>query len=275
MTTPTYKQISTSLIIPYAKNSRTHSAVQIHQVVQSINEFGFTNPILIDENNQIIAGHCRFEAAKILQMQTLPCIILSHLSEAQKRAYIIADNKLALNAGWDVNILQSEFNFLKEQDFNIELTGFNLEELCELFPQDEIEVFCDENDCPEPPVESMTKLGDFWVLGEHRLLCGDSTVSTDVERLLGGQAPNTMITDPPYGVNYEADWRAKAKGSKKTKREENSNLKNDDQADWYDSYVLFRGHVAYVLVCGTGRQRTKLEGRAYPNDRLGCSQHCV
>src|ERR1700678_3785111 len=131
-----YKEIKTNLINTYTGNSRTHSLEQIEQIVQSIKEFGFTNPILIDENNQIIAGHGRFEAAKILGIDILPCIVISHLSDAQKRAYVIADNKLALNAGWDITKLQSEFEYLKDQDFNIELTGFSIEELFDLFPEE-------------------------------------------------------------------------------------------------------------------------------------------
>lgn len=243
---PKYKQISTELIKNYSQNSRTHSQEQVQQVVNSIKEFGFTNPILIDENNVIIAGHCRVEAAKRLAFTQLPCIILAHLSETQKRAYVIADNKLALNSGWDMDVLRAEFELLRESDFNLELTGFGLDELIDIFHDDDPEVFCDEDDCPHVPDEPITKPGDVWLLGEHRLVCGSSTIQTDVDKLLNGQTPNTMITDPPYGVKYEASWRADAKGTKKTDREESSSLMNDDEADWYDAYVLFPGSVAYV-----------------------------
>lgn len=240
-----YKELNVLDLTRYEHNSRTHSDEQINQVVQSIKEFGFTNPILIDENNTIIAGHCRLEAAKILELERVPCIIISDFTDQQKAAYVIADNKLALNAGWDYNVLTEQFEFLKESDYNLELTGFNLEELSTLFPDDEPEVFCGEDEIPLN-VETIAKPGDLWLLGDHRLLCGDSTVSSDVDRLLNGQSPNTMITDPPYGVNYEADWRAKAKKTKKTEREKSSNLTNDDKADWFDAYVLFTGSVAYV-----------------------------
>lgn len=241
-----YKNKLVSELVNYPANSRTHSDDQINQLVNSIKEFGFTNPILIDEHNTIIAGHCRLDAAKRLSMKEVPCIVLSGLSEAQKIAYVIADNKLALNAGWNNDLLVSEFEKLKSLDFNIELTGFSAEEICDVWPADEPEVFCDEDDCPEAPAEPVTKFGDVWLLGEHRLVCGSSTIQSDVDKLLNGQSPNTMITDPPYGVKYEADWRSKAKGRKKTEREESSNLMNDDEADWYDAYVLFPGSVAYV-----------------------------
>jgi len=245
MTIRDYKSIPVKNLIKYALNSRTHSSEQIDKIVCSINEFGFTNPLLIDENNGIIAGHGRLEAALVVGMSELPCIILPGLSEAQKAALVIADNKIALDAGWDREILLSQFEFLQQFDYDLTLTGFGLEELCEFMPEELPEAFCDEDEIPDD-VAPITVLGDVWLLGDHRLVCGDSTVATDVERLLGGQSPNTMITDPPYGVKYEADWRAKAKGSKKTEREENSNLKNDDQADWFDAYVLFTGSVAYV-----------------------------
>jgi DNA modification methylase len=240
-----YKSVPVRELYKYELNSRTHSDEQIAKIVRSINEYGFTNPLLIDEHNLIIAGHGRLEAALQIGMDELPCIVLPGLSEAQKASLVIADNKIALDAGWDKEILLGQFEFLKQFDYDLTLTGFDLEELCEIFPDELPEAFCGEDDVPVA-VEGKTQLGDLWLLGDHRLLCGDSTVATDVDRLLGGQRPNTMITDPPYGVKYEADWRAKAKGSKKTEREENSNLKNDGQADWFDAYVLFTGSVAYV-----------------------------
>lgn len=243
---PSYKKESTNLLKEYSANSRTHTDEQIAQVMDSITEFGFTNPILVDGDNVIIAGHCRLEAAKRLNMDEVPCIVLDGLTEEQKRAYVIADNKLALNAGWDLDILRSELTLLQDADFPMGLTGFDETELDGLLNIDLAQTFENEDDIGELPAEPITKPGDLWILGSHRLLCGDSTNATDIERLFKGEHPNTMVTDPPYGVKYEADWRAKAKGSKKTAREENSNLKNDDQADWYDAYVLFPGSVAYV-----------------------------
>lgn len=241
-----YKNILVCDLIKYKSNSRTHSPEQINKIARSIQEFGFTNPLLVDENNVIIAGHGRLDAALQLGINELPCIVISNLSEEQKAALVIADNKIALDAGWDVNNLLNQFEFLKQFDYDLTLTGFDLDELCEIFPEEVSEVFCDDDDVPETPIEPITKLGDLWLLGNHRLLCGDSTNVTDVLRLLNEQHPNTMITDPPYGVKYEASWRAEAKGRKKTEREENSNLQNDDRADWYDAYVLFPGAVAYV-----------------------------
>lgn len=246
MTLRDYKVLSVRELIKYKGNSRLHSDAQIEQVVKSIAEFGFTNPLLVDENNVIIAGHCRLEAAIRANLEQVPCIIVAGLSDAQKAALVIADNKLALNASWDLDILREQFEYLKGFDYNLELTGFGLEELCEILPQELPEAFCGDDEVPEVPEEPITKPGDVWLLGNHRLLCGSSTIQTDVDKLLNEQQPNTMITDPPYGVKYEADWRAKAKHVKKTAREENSNLMNDGQADWFDAYVLFTGAVAYV-----------------------------
>ena len=211
MNPPNYKQISIDLIKNYSQNSRTHSDDQVQQVVNQIREYGFTNPILIDENNVIIAGHCRVEAAKRLALTQLPCVILAHLSETQKRAYVIADNKLALNAGWDLEVLRAEFDLLRDDDFNIELTGFTLDELCELLPDAEPEVLCDEDDCPDVPDEPVTKLGDVWLLGEHRLMCGDSTNIESVEKLMESFSAHMVFTDPPYGVNYQSNMRTKTK----------------------------------------------------------------
>jgi len=240
-----YKAILVQELVKFSANSRTHSEEQISKIIRSIKEFGFTNPLLVDEHNLIIAGHGRLAAALAMGLTELPCVVIGGLSDAQKSALVIADNKIAIDAGWDYDILIEQFKLLKEFDFDLTLTGFDLEELVDIFPEDEPEVFCDEDDCPVD-AETRCKLGDVWLLGEHRLMCGDSTVATDVQRLLSGQSPNTMVTDPPYGVKYEASWRADAKGVAKTDREKNSNLKNDDRADWFDAYVLFPGSVAYV-----------------------------
>lgn len=200
MTLPVYKEIKLNLIKKYTNNSRKHSEHQVQQVVNSIEEFGFTNPILIDENNQIIAGHCRLDAAKLLKLESVPCIVLSHLTDAQKKAYVIADNKLALNSDWDIGMLQKEFEALKLDEFNLELTGFSLEELIDIFPHEEPEVFCDEDDCPDAPEEPIAKLGEVWLLGEHRLMCGDSTSIDAVDKLMNGVKVDIVFTDPPYNV---------------------------------------------------------------------------
>lgn len=241
-----YKVMPADDLIPYANNSRTHSQDQVNQVASSIKEFGFTNPVLIDEDGGIIAGHGRVLAAKKLNITEIPCIVLHGLTSAQKKAYVIADNQLALNSGWDLDMLRLEVESLQELDFDIDLLGFDDDFLDGLMPTEEVEGLTDEDAVPEVPETPVTVLGDVWQLGDHRVMCGSSTDAHSVEMLLGGQMPNTMITDPPYGVEYDAGWRADAKGVKKTAREETSMLKNDNNADWYDAYALFPGNVAYV-----------------------------
>lgn len=203
-----YKKVQD--LIPYINNSRTHSEEQVNQIVASINEFGFTNPLLIDEKDNIIAGHGRLLASKKLKMEEVPCIVLSGLTEAQKKAYIIADNKMALNAGWDDELLKLELENLKELDFDLELTGFNVDELDELFKQDEEEQEVTEDDFDiEPPEEPKAKLGDIYQLGNHRLMCGDSTKEEDVAKLMNGVKADMVFTDPPYGYKYQSNMRTK------------------------------------------------------------------
>lgn len=197
------EQIQTDKLIPYARNSRTHSDEQVAQIMASIKEFGFTNPVLIDEDGQIIAGHGRTVAAQRLQMKAVPCIRLSHLTPAQKKAYVIADNKLALNAGWDNEMLKIELGELKEEDFDLSLTGFDDDELNALLAQAVEEGLTDEDAVPEAPEEPKTKLGDIYQLGRHRLMCGDSTSIDAVEKLMDGQKADMVFTDPPYGVDYK------------------------------------------------------------------------
>src|SRR5574344_368014 len=187
-------------LIPYINNSRTHNEEQVKQICASINEFGFTNPLLIDEKDNIIAGHGRLLASKKLNMEEVPCIVLSGLTEAQKKAYIIADNKLALNAGWNDELLNLELENLKELDFDISLTGFNIDELDDVLGEEK-EVEEDDFDCT-PPEEPKAKLGDIYQLGNHRLMCGDSTKEEDVNKLVGEQKIDLLITDPPYNVDY-------------------------------------------------------------------------
>jgi len=198
---PSIKNIDTALLIPYARNSRTHSDEQVDQIAASIKEFGFLNPVIVDGDNGIIAGHGRVMALKKLNITTVPCIEASHLTETQKRAYIIADNKLALNAGWDDDMLRIEFDELTEDGFDLSLTGFSLDEIDGL----QIEVIedglTDEDAVPEIPDEPISVRGDVWVLGNHRLMCGDSTSIDDVEKLMDGCSPDLIHTDPPYGMN--------------------------------------------------------------------------
>lgn len=210
-----YKKVND--LIPYINNSRTHSDEQVNQIVASINEFGFTNPLLIDEKDNIIAGHGRLLASKKLKMEEVPCIVLSGLTEAQKKAYVIADNKMALNAGWDEKLLKIELENLKELDFDLKLTGFDVDELDDIFQvEEEQEVIEDDFDI-EPPEEPKAKLGDIYQLGNHRLMCGDSTKKEDIEKLMNGDKANAVYTDPPYGMNLDTDFSdmvGLAKGNK-------------------------------------------------------------
>jgi DNA modification methylase len=201
--TPTVEMLGLDALIPYANNTRTHSEEQVAQVAASIKEFGFTNPVLVDADNGIIAGHGRVLAARKLGLAEVPCIRLAHLDDRQKRAYIIADNKLALNAGWDDELLALELGALKDEGFDVGLTGFSEEELAALVVPEVIEGQTDEDDVPEPPEEPKTVEGDVWVLGRHRLMCGDSTSIEQLERLCEGQLVDMWLTDPPYNVAYE------------------------------------------------------------------------
>jgi DNA modification methylase len=184
---------------PYERNPRTHTPEQITKIAASLLEFGWTNPILVDADAGIIAGHGRLLAARELGMKTVPVIELGHLTEAQRRAYCIADNRLALDAGWDEDLLAEELRALEGLDFNLELTGFDLDELHDLI-EDET---APEVAAPEPPEDPVSRRGDLWILGEHRLLCGDSGSVEDVDRLLAGAPIHLVNTDPPYNVKVE------------------------------------------------------------------------
>lgn len=197
-----YKKINE--LKPYENNSRTHDESQIKQICESIKEYGWTNPVLIDEKGMIIAGHGRVEAGKKLDMKEVPSIVLSGLTEAQKKAYVIADNKMALNAGWNEELLKTELENLKELDFDLEITGFNIDELDELFKQDEEEREIVEDDFDiEPPEEPKAKLGDIYQLGNHRLMCGDSTSKEDVAKLMNGVKAQMTFSDAPYNISFK------------------------------------------------------------------------
>lgn len=233
-------------LLNYECNAREHSDQQISDLCSSIKKFGFNDPIECDKDLIIISGHARLQAAKKLGFIEVPVIIHDHLEEDDKKAYILAANKIATNATWDNELLKIELNYLNEINYDLTTMGFNDKEISDLLALEIDQGFFDEDDCPGVAEDPITKHGDVWILGNHRLMCGDSTVQTDYDTLMNGQSPNTMITDPPYGVKYEAGWRSEAKDTKSTEREETSNLMNDDRADWYDAYVLFQGSVAYV-----------------------------
>lgn len=188
-------------LVPYENNSRTHSQQQVDQIKRSMTEFGFTNPILIDEHNGIIAGHGRLQAAQELGIKLVPTITLKGLTEAQRKAYVIADNQLALNAGWDLDALKSELLTLKDVDYDLTLMGFDNDFLNGIL-QDVEEGKTDEDAVPEVPETPVTVLGDVWVLGNHRLMCGDSTSIDAVDRLMDGAKADMVFTDPPYGISF-------------------------------------------------------------------------
>ena len=193
---------NTDALIPYAANARTHSDAQVDKIAASIKEFGFNNPILIDQDKGVVAGHGRLMASQKLGLEQVPTIELSHLSDAERRAYILADNRLALDAGWDEEVLSLELKRL-EEEIDLSLLGFNDLELATLLDSLETEEgLTDEDAVPETPDEPITKLGDVWQLGEHRLMCGDSTLIDSLEVLMAGQKADMVFTDPPYGMSY-------------------------------------------------------------------------
>ena len=230
-----------SRLVPFARNARTHSTSQIDQIAASMREWGWTNPVLVDEAGMIIAGHGRVEAARKLALSDVPVMVARGWSEASKRAYIIADNKLALNAGWDDAMLAAELSDLQAAAFDLDLIGFDASELSKLLgSEDGVE---NQDDVPHAPANPVSRAGDIWKLGNHRLLCGDATLATDVERVLGGVRPHLMVTDPPYGVKYDPGWRNDA-GVSQSRR--TGKVLNDDRADWREAWALFPGDVAYV-----------------------------
>jgi DNA modification methylase len=239
---PAYKKATVAELVPYARNARTHSEAQVAQIAASIREFGFTNPILVDADRGVIAGHGRLLAARKLGMTEVPTIELCHLTPAQRRAYVLADNKLALNAGWDDELLRLELADLQTESFDLSLTGFSLDEIDALLV-DGTEGLTDPDQVPEVPEVPVSRLGDVWVLGRHRLVCGDSTDEATVARALNGVRPQLMASDPPYGVSYDPAWRNRA-GLSSTQR--TGKVANDHRADWRQAWALFPGDVAYV-----------------------------
>jgi len=210
-------------LIAYPRNARTHSLQQIDQIAASIREFGWTNPILAGPDNILIAGHARLLAAKQLGMTEVPVIVLAHLTEAQRRALVIADNQLALNAGWDEESLRAELAALQLEDFDVSLIGFEDEELARLLAAEDADGLADEDAVPEPPDNPVTVLGDVWVCGRHRVLCGDATSMGAIEKILGGGLADMVFCDPPYSVSYTGKTARKL------------TIKNDDLgAGFYD-----------------------------------------
>lgn len=243
-------------LIPYARNSRTHSDTQVAQIAASIKEWGWTTPILVDEEGTIIAGHGRTLAARKLGLAEVPVMVARGWSEAQKKAYVIADNQLAMNAGWDTELLAVELKELGELGFELDLIGFDDKALAN-FLNDETEGLTDADEVPEAPADPVSVLGDVWVLGKHRIICGSSTEADVVGKLLGDVKPHLMVTDPPYGVEYDASWRndalsgkPKADGKIGGGGRAIGKVENDDKADWREAWALFPGDVAYVWHAG-------------------------
>ena len=214
----TLEAIQIDALIPYIRNSRTHSDAQVAQIAASIKEFGFTNPVLIDAGGGIIAGHGRVLAARKLGLSEVPCIRLSHLTATQARALVIADNKLAMNAGWDNDMLALEFAELTDMGFDLDLTGFTADEIAALTPEQIEPGLTDEDEVPELPEQPVTVLGDVWVLGKHRLMCGDSESTDAIDKLLAGVVPNAVITDPPYGIGIDGQKKSVSKNPKHNRK---------------------------------------------------------
>jgi site-specific DNA-methyltransferase (adenine-specific) len=217
-------------ITPYARNSRTHSDEQVAQIAASIREWGWTNSILVDEDGGLIAGHGRLLAARKLGLSQIPTMVAKGWSEAQKKAYVIADNKLALNAGWDLEMLAVELGDLQGFDFDLMLTGFSDDELSKLLA-DKTDGLTDPDAVPDVPADPVAKPGDVWLMGKHRLMCGDSTSVDDMEKLTAGQLVDMWLTDPPYNVAYEG-------GTKDKLTIQNDNMGDDQFREFLrDAYV--------------------------------------
>lgn len=253
-------------LVPYERNARTHSADQVAAIAASIREFGATNPILVAERGSIVAGHGRKLAAELiydagdtiklpsgldLPWGTFPVVDCTGWSDKQRRAYILADNKLAEQAGWDAGLLKLELGSLLADGFDLGLTGFSGEEIAALLA-DKTEGLTDPNSAPEVPVNPCSEAGDVWLLGNHRLACGSCTDAHTVEAVLGDRRPALMVTDPPYGVNCDANWRNEAArtssgmGNRALGAGAVGKVLNEDQADWREAWALFPGQVAYV-----------------------------
>jgi len=224
-------------LIPYARNARTHSDEQVAQVAASIAEFGFVNPILVGPDGVLIAGHARLLAARKLRFTEVPVLVLGHLTETQRRALVIADNRLAMNAGWDEEMLRVELESLQEDGFDLDIVGFTEEEIEGLLrdPEEATEGQTDEDVVPEAPETAVTVPGDIWLLGQHRLFCGDSTQMDAVEKVLAGGLADMVFTDPPYNVNYGATMKDKLRGKKR--KIANDNLGQDFEQFLRDACV--------------------------------------
>lgn len=248
-TTTEMTLISIDRLIPYINNARTHSPEQITKLRSSLREFGFVNPVLIDRSFNIIAGHGRYEAAKAEGYSEVPCVYVDHLTEAQKKAYIIADNRMAMDAGWDEELLKVELEALEGESFDLSLTGFEEDELADLFKSDEAPIEDDDYDLSEALEKAaFVERGDRWIVGRHVLYCGDATSKDDVDKLMDGKSANLVLTDPPYGVSFKSSSGLTIK---------NDSMKNDEFYNFlksaFDNMVAHceKGAAGYVFHADT------------------------
>jgi DNA modification methylase len=239
---------------PFKQNAKEHPESQVVLLVASIEEFGFVIPILVDESGMVLAGHCRLLAAKKRGMTHVPVIVARNWSVAKKRAFIIADNRLAELGTWNRQVLGTELGNLQLMGMDLGVIGFSPAEITALIAQ-AVKPSADPEDAPAPPPSPVTQAGDLWLLGAHRVLCGDATSKAAVDRLLAGAVPHLMVTDPPYGVEYDPAWRGKATNADGTRLSTGTGravgtVKNDERADWRAAWTLFPGVVAYVWHSG-------------------------
>jgi hypothetical protein len=231
-------------LIPYTNNPRLHSEADLVKIAASIEKWGWTTPVLVDEQGVLIAGHGRVAAAARLALNTIPVIVARGWSEEEKQAYRIADNEIAARASWDPDLLCTELRDLKFSGFDLGLIGFEPDRLEDILAGLGSIGLSDPESTPEVPENPVTRSGDIWLLGDHRIGCGDSTNADDVEPVLAGSRPDLMVTDPPYGVDYDPSWRARRAVS--AGRLASGKVLNDDRADWRQAYELFAGDTAYV-----------------------------
>jgi DNA modification methylase len=230
-------------LVPSARNARTHSEAQVAEIAGSIRTFGFTNPILVGEDGDVVAGHGRLAAARQLGLADVPVILLKGLSELQRRQLMLADNRIALNAGWDLEMLSLELKDLSGLGVDLSTLGFTSQELAAALAPGVSSGLTDENEVPELSETAVSRVGDIWCLGPHRVACGDSTDVGVVNALFGTVQPHLMVTDPPYGVDYDPAWRHRA-GVNRSGRL--GKVHNDERADWQSAWALFPGSIAYV-----------------------------
>jgi DNA modification methylase len=231
-------------LIPYANNPRLHRDADLDKIAASMRRFGWTSPVLVDENGELIAGHCRVGAAAKLKLTSIPVIVARGWSEDEKQAYRLADNELAARSSWDLDLLRNELRDLQSGRFDLDLIGFEPDRLKEILAGLGSSGLSDPDSVPEISDQPVTRPGDVWLAGDHRVGCGDSTSVADVEPVLAGSQPHLMVTDPPYGVAYDPSWRARR--GRRTGKLAQGKVLNDDRADWREAYALFPGDAAYV-----------------------------